>query len=31
MLRTGEPPVESEGKVRALYKKGDYRRLENWK
>ena len=31
VLRTGKPPVESGGKVRPLYKKGDHLRPENWR
>ena len=31
VLGTGEPPVESGGKVRPLYKKGDHLRTGNWR
>ena len=31
VLRTGEPPVDSGGKVRLLYKKGGHLRPENWR
>ena len=31
VLRTGEPPVETGGKVRPLYKKGDHLRPGNWR